>query len=52
MLENLTNNIYIDRGYATVLDRHLRLGEISSLEALEKYGNGSFNLINLEEETV
>ena len=52
MPETLTNNIYIDRGYATVLDKHLRMGEISSLEALEKYGNGSFNLINLEEETV
>ena len=52
MPETLTNNIYIDRGYSTVLDKHLRMVEISSLEALEKYGNGSFNIINLEEETI
>ena len=52
MPETLTNNIYIDRGYSTVLDKHLKMGEISSLEALEKYGNGSFNIINLEEETI
>ena len=52
MPETLTNNIYIDRGYSTALDKHLRMGEISSFEALEKYGNGSFNIINLEEETV
>ena len=36
------DNIYIDRGYTTVLDRRLRLGEITSYEQLEKYGNGIF----------
>lgn len=50
--ESIENNIYVDRGYATVLDRHLRLGEVSSIEALAHYGNGSFKLNNLEEESV
>lgn len=47
--ENSTGNIYIDRGYCTVLDKHLKMGEISSFDAIEKYGNGSFQLIKLEE---
>jgi len=44
MLENPVDNIYIDRGYATVLDRHLRICEISRYEQLEKYGNGIFQI--------
>lgn len=41
------SNIYIDRGYATAIDKHLKLGEVTSLETLENYGNGAFNLISL-----
>ena len=52
MPETVENNIYIDRGYATALDKHLRFGEVNSLESMEKYGNGTFKLINLEEETL
>lgn len=48
--ETVTNNIYLSRGYATAIDRHLKLGEVSSLETLERYGNGSFSFINDEEE--
>ena len=50
--ESTNENIYIDRGYATVLDKHLKICEVASYESLEKYGNGSFHLINLEEERV
>ena len=50
--ETPTNNIYIDRGYATVLDRHLRIGEISDYKQLEKYGNGIFQIFNSSEELV
>ena len=52
MPETVENNIYIDREYATALDKHLRFGEVNSLESMEKYGNGTFKLINLEEETL
>ena len=41
-VENPKKNIYIDRGYATALDRHLRMGEINNIDQLEKYGNGIF----------
>lgn len=44
LVENPVDNIYIDRGYATVLDRHLRICEISKYEQLEKYGNGIFQI--------
>ena len=46
-MENPVDNIYIDRGYATVLDRHLRIGEISTYEQLEKYGNGIFQMYDV-----
>ena len=47
--ENAVDNIYIDRGYATALDKHLRMGEIRSFEQLEKYGNGIFEIFNADE---
>ena len=46
--EKVIDNIYIDRGYATVLDRHLKVCEVNSLDELVSYGNGSFDIINLE----
>jgi hypothetical protein len=45
------NGIYINRGYTTALDKHLRLGEISSIETLESYGNGLFSMLNKETES-
>lgn len=50
--EKPVDNIYIDRGYATALDRHLRIGEIGNYEQLEKYGNGIFQIFNADEEIV
>ena len=49
-LEKPVDNIYIDRGYATVLDRHLRIGEVRDFEQLEKYGNGLFELFDDDKE--
>jgi hypothetical protein len=51
-VENTVDNIYIDRGYATALDRHLKMGEISNFDELEKYGNGAFQIFNSDEEVV
>jgi hypothetical protein len=50
--ETPVDNIYIDRGYATVFDRHLRIGEITNYEQLEKYGNGIFQIFNADEDIV
>lgn len=46
LTEKPTSDIYIDRGYATVLDKHLQLGEITSIEGLINYTNGAFSFID------
>jgi hypothetical protein len=38
------SDVFIDRTTFSVLDRHLRLSEIESLEHLTKYGNGFYNI--------
>jgi len=38
------NDVFIDRGTTSVLDRHLRLSEISNIGELEEYGNGFYKL--------
>ena len=48
-VENPVDNIYINRGYATALDKHLRIGEINDCDELEKYGNGLFLITNINE---
>lgn len=45
--ENLDTNIYIDRGINASFEKHLKLGELLTLNDLEEYGNGYFNVINL-----
>jgi hypothetical protein len=44
-LENVDSDIYIDRGINASYEKHLKLGEVTSLEALEQYGNGYFKII-------
>jgi hypothetical protein len=39
------SDIFIDRGITNVLQNHLQMGEISSLEQLVNYGNGYYNII-------
>jgi hypothetical protein len=43
--ENIDQDIYISRGTARSFDSHLKLLEVNSMEALEQYGNGYFNII-------
>ena len=42
--QNVSSDIYIDRGINAAIDRHLKLGEVGSLEALEQYANGFFKM--------
>lgn len=39
------SDVFIDRGTTSVLQNHLQLSEISSLDALVTYGNGYYNII-------
>jgi len=40
------SDVFIDRGATTVLESHLRLSEIESLEHLERYNNGFYNIVD------
>ena len=44
-IEKIDTDIYIDRGINASFEKHLKLGEVYSLEALEQYGNGYFKII-------
>ena len=39
------NDVFIERGSTSPLESHLRLSEIESVEHLDLYGNGYYNLI-------
>ncbi len=45
--ENIKGNIYIDRGINSAFEKHLKLGEVASLEALENYGNNFFKIMDV-----
>jgi hypothetical protein len=38
----IQSDVFIDRGQVTVLENHLRLSEIRSLDALLAHGNGYY----------
>ena len=42
----IEGNIYIDRGINSAFERHLKLQEIRTMEALNNYGNNWFKIIN------
>ena len=42
--QNIESNIYIDRGINAAFERHLKLQEIHTVEALENYGNSYFKI--------
>jgi hypothetical protein len=44
-MENVDSDIYIDRGRSAAFERHLKLGEAVTMEALENYGNGWFLML-------
>ena len=37
-------DVFIDRGINNSFDKHIKISEIKTLEALEKYGNGFFKI--------
>lgn len=39
------NDVFIDRGVVTVMESHLRLSEVESLDHLVRYGNGFYNVV-------
>ena len=47
--QSVSGNIYINRGVNAAIDKHLRLGEVTSLESLTQYGNGFYLIQNDEE---
>lgn len=44
-LENVKSDIYIDRGINAAFEKHLKLGEVTSLETLENYGSNFFKMM-------
>ena len=45
MRENIESNIYIDRGFSSSFERHLKMLDVKSMESLENLGNGFYNII-------
>ena len=43
--ENVDSDIYIERGINAAFEKHLKLGEVTSLETLEGYGLGYFKFM-------
>lgn len=50
MKENIDSDIYIDRGFSNAFEKHINLLGIKSLEAMEQFGNGFYNIKNQNEE--
>lgn len=46
-IEKIDSDIYIDRGVSASFEKHLKLGEVYSLEALEQFGNGYFKIMEV-----
>jgi hypothetical protein len=44
-LENIDSDIYIERGINAAFEKHLKLGEVVSMESLEQLGNGYFKIM-------
>ena len=42
--QNVKGDIYIDRGINAAFEKHLKLGEVTTLEALMQYGNNYFKI--------
>jgi hypothetical protein len=45
-MQKLDVDIYIDRGINAAFEKHLKLGEVTSMEALENYSNGYFRMMD------
>ena len=42
--QNLKSDIYIDRGINAAFEKHLKLEEVHTMDALENYSNGYFKI--------
>ena len=45
-IESIDSDIYIDRGVNAAFEKHLKLGEVTTLEALVNYGNNYFKIMD------
>ena len=43
----VNEEVNVDRGTAAAMERHLKLGEIKTMEDMENYGNGFFNIVDV-----
>jgi hypothetical protein len=43
--QNIDEDIYINRGLSAAFERYVKLGEVSTMEALANYGNGWFKML-------
>jgi hypothetical protein len=41
----IQSDVFIDRGYNVIFEPHFKLGEVESVEHLERFGNGYYNII-------
>lgn len=41
----IESDVFIERGATTVLENHLRLSEVESLDHMQIYGNGFYNIV-------
>ena len=46
MKEKVDADIYIDRGINAAFEKHLKLGEVTSLEEMTQFGNGYFKIMD------
>jgi hypothetical protein len=46
MMEKVDSDIYIDRGINAAFEKHLKLGEVTSIESMLQYGNGYFKIMD------
>lgn len=44
-IPEIENDLFIDRGIVTVMESHLRMSEVESLDHLLRYGNGFYNIV-------
>ena len=45
-LQSVDSDIYIDRGINAAFEKHLKLGEVSTMEDLVQYSNGFFKIMD------
>ena len=45
-MEKIDSDIYIERGINAAFEKHLKLGEVRTMEALLQYGNSYFKIMN------